>query len=233
MSTVLPPLLHSDTLPHPLLITTPFSPKEEQELLVHILGEKHRNKIVASTHPDVHIYSPDEKSDLYSIATVRALIQEMGLPPFEAARKVFFLRHAEKMLPTSSNALLKTLEEPSDDSFVVLFSEHPSLLLPTITSRLHRIASPSSSLASEEVAPFLEMVKQKQWPELLEAVTEIDDARADPFLHGVLQWAAQQGSPSRFGKVSFFVSQAQTALAHHVKLRTVLVHLFLELEGDL
>ena len=42
---------------------------------------------------------------------------------------------AEKMTTSAANALLKTLEEPSDDSIIVLLSNDMASLLPTIISR--------------------------------------------------------------------------------------------------
>jgi len=233
MPTALPPNLKSKTLPHPLLITESFSEEELTEFLVHIMGEEHRAKILSSNHPDVHIYHPEEKSGRYPITTIRAFINEMALPPFEAKRKVFFLFDAEKMLPTSSNALLKTLEEPSEDSFVVLFSENPNALLPTIASRLHQISSPPSLAASEDVAPLFAMAKNQQWPELLDTIAEFDDSRADPFFKGALEWAVKQKKTPLFGRISSLVAEGQTALAHNVKLRTVLLNFFLELDGEL
>jgi DNA polymerase III subunit delta' len=88
-----------------------------------------------SHHPDLHLYSPEGKSGLHSIASIRQLIEEVGLPPFEASCKIFIIYEAERMLPTSGNALLKTLEEPNLDTLLILLSKEPQALLPTIFSR--------------------------------------------------------------------------------------------------
>ena len=65
--------------------------------------------------PDLHLLLPEgEKTLHHPITAIRALIQEASLPPFEAPCKVFIIDDAEKMLPASCNALLKTLEEPPE-----------------------------------------------------------------------------------------------------------------------
>lgn len=97
--------------------------------------QQHLFKLNAGIHPDLHIYRPEGKSGMHSIASIRALIEEVYLPPHEAKRKVFIIHDADRMLPYSSNALLKTLEEPSLETVIILVSSSAELLLPTILSR--------------------------------------------------------------------------------------------------
>jgi DNA polymerase-3 subunit gamma/tau len=56
--------------------------------------------------------------------------------PGPGARRVLILESAEGMLDTSSNSLLKTLEEPPGDSFLILTTARRSALAPTVLSRL-------------------------------------------------------------------------------------------------
>lgn len=104
-------------------------------------------------HPDIHILKPDPKSDQHPIATIRALLQEASLPPFEAPCKIFIIHDAEKMLPTSSNALLKTLEEPPPRTRFILLTSQIESLLPTIVSRCCRI--PFFPIGDDELATFV------------------------------------------------------------------------------
>ncbi len=104
-------------------------------------------------HPDLHILHPDPSTGQHPIATIRALIQETSLPPFEAPCKVFIIHDVEKMLPTSSNALLKTLEEPPADTQFILLTSAPSFLLPTIVSRCSKV--PFYPVSDEELTCFL------------------------------------------------------------------------------
>jgi len=229
MSTALPPTLKAPALPSSLLLKGELSKELERELLVHLLGKEHQEKITTGNHPDVHIYRPEEKSGLYAIQTIRAFIDEMGLPPFEASKKVFILYEADQMLPSSSNALLKTLEEPSQDSFVLLVSSRPEALLPTIRSRLHPIALSSSEASEIDVSAYFALAQNRQWPELFEALSEIDESDAEAIFKGSLTWAAKQEDPRIFTTCSVWLAEAQTALAHHVKLRNILVNFFIRL----
>jgi hypothetical protein len=104
-------------------------------------------------HPDLHVLYPDADSGQHSVATLRQLIEETSLPPFEAPCKVFIIHDIEKMLPTSSNTLLKTLEEPPADTQFILLTASPSSLLPTILSRCSKI--PFYSVSDEELTTLL------------------------------------------------------------------------------
>lgn len=121
---------------------------------------KHLHKLEAGTHPDLHIYRPEGKIGMHSIATMRSLSEEVYLPPYEGRRKVFIIHDADRMLPYSANALLKTFEEPSPDTVIILLSSSPDLLLPTILSRCS--AFRFHALSEEELTQLL--MNQKQLP---------------------------------------------------------------------
>ncbi|MBA3237401.1 MAG: AAA family ATPase [Parachlamydiaceae bacterium] len=95
----------------------------------------HLYKLNAGMHPDLHIYRPEGKIGMHSLAAMRSLSEEVYLPPYETDRKVFIIYHADRMLSYSANALLKTFEEPSPETVILLLSSSPELLLPTILSR--------------------------------------------------------------------------------------------------
>ena len=86
-------------------------------------------------HPDLHLLRPEGKSGTHTIEEIRNLIDEVHKPPFAGERKVFILFEADRMLVASANALLKTLEEPSLDTTLILLTDSPQELLPTIYSR--------------------------------------------------------------------------------------------------
>jgi len=74
------------------------------------------------------------------IATVRAILQEAARAPAIARRKVFIIGDAERMVPQegseyAANAFLKLLEEPHENTTLILTSSEPGSLLPTIRSR--------------------------------------------------------------------------------------------------
>ncbi len=104
-------------------------------------------------HPDIHIYRPEGKLGMHSIDSMRQMCEKVYLAPFSANRKVFIIHHAEKMLPSSSNSLLKTFEEPSLDSVIILISSNSRALLPTVLSRCRAIRF--HQLELDEIKNFL------------------------------------------------------------------------------
>jgi DNA polymerase-3 subunit delta' len=118
-----------------------------------LMGEKSAPKIASLSHPDLHLLSPVGKSGMHPVENIRNLIDEASLPPYEAPVKVFLIDDAERMLPTSSNALLKTLEEPFSHSYFILVTSAPEALLPTIVSRSRKI--PFFALSQQEVSDFI------------------------------------------------------------------------------
>lgn len=103
--------------------------------------------------PDIRRYEVEEPASVHTIASMKELKEEVGIPPLEGDRKVFIIKEAHKMLPASSNALLKTLEEPMGSSVLILIAPSVSELLPTVVSRCCKIAFPL--LQEEEVQEIL------------------------------------------------------------------------------
>lgn len=74
------------------------------------------------------------------VAQIRDLVDHrLSLRLFEGRRRVIVIDPADAMNVQAQNALLKTLEEPPDDTVLVLVSATPDELLPTIRSRCLRV----------------------------------------------------------------------------------------------
>ena len=83
-----------------------------------------------------------------SIAEIRALKKKIELKAFEARYKVVIIWHAEKIRTEAANAFLKLLEEPPDDTLILMTVEDTTKLLATILSRcqllkMNRLSSDS------------------------------------------------------------------------------------------
>jgi len=83
--------------------------------------------------PDVISFRP--KKEILTVDEMRFLKQTCYLRPMSARKRVFIVNEAEKMNENSANSLLKILEEPPLFSHIILISNNPFLLLPTIKSR--------------------------------------------------------------------------------------------------
>ena len=95
----------------------------------------------------------------HGLASVRLLHRRVALTPFSGKRKVVILGDAERLIvqeasQEAANALLKVLEEPPADTWVILTTAEPLALLPTIRSRLVSLRVPRVS--DGEVRRFLE-----------------------------------------------------------------------------
>ena len=95
-------------------------------------------RVAAGTHPDVHLLEP-EGSDI-KIEQVRQAQGDLSLKAFEGKRKVLIVDDAAAMNVPSSNAFLKTLEEPPRDSLIIRITAMTQSLLDTIRSRCQTIA---------------------------------------------------------------------------------------------
>jgi DNA polymerase III subunit delta' len=90
-------------------------------------------RIWSKRHPDILLVEPEKTT--ISIEQVRELIGEIAYQPFEARFRVVILDPAEQMRPEAHNSLLKTLEEPSSRTIIILVTTNPYMLLDTIRSR--------------------------------------------------------------------------------------------------
>jgi DNA polymerase III subunit delta' len=119
----------------------------------------------AGSHPDLHVlqpeanykssdsliakyalrYAPADKSKeskdstVIRIDQVRSLIEAAQTRPQIAACKVLILSPADSMNVNAANSLLKLLEEPPADSYLLLIADRPARLPATIRSRCVRM----------------------------------------------------------------------------------------------
>lgn len=96
-------------------------------------------KIDSGTHPDVFFIEPKGASHSVGIDEIREAINRANLKPYEGKKKVFIINSAHSMNAAASNAFLKTLEEPPDNTVFILISRSEKELLPTIASRSHTV----------------------------------------------------------------------------------------------
>lgn len=103
--------------------------------------------LAANTHPDAFVLEPEEVDKAIRVDQVRELVGFVVQTAQLGGRKVVLVEPTESMNINASNALLKSLEEPSGDTVLLLISHQPSRLLPTIKSRCVQQACPLPSEA--------------------------------------------------------------------------------------
>jgi len=93
----------------------------------------------AGTHPDYFRVEPAEDSSVIKVDQVRELAEKLSLSSHHGGFKVALLAPADAMNINAANSLLKTLEEPSDNTVLLLVSTRPARLPATIRSRCQQL----------------------------------------------------------------------------------------------
>jgi len=103
-------------------------------------------KIEAGSHPDLLLVSPEDRQ--IKIDEIRLIDEALSFRPFEGRKKIVIIDDADTMNIAAANAFLKTLEEPPEDSVIILISSRTDRLPATIRSRCSRVNFVTLSLES-------------------------------------------------------------------------------------
>jgi DNA polymerase-3 subunit delta' len=104
-------------------------------------------------HHNFQLIHP-EGAQGYKIDQLRELRRNVSLMAFHEGKRVYLLPDADKMKPEGANAILKTLEEPSEGVVLILVTSQLIKILPTIISRCQKV--PFTRISEQELEPFLE-----------------------------------------------------------------------------
>lgn len=91
--------------------------------------------MVAGSHPDFYQLKSVKGRPSLGIDSIRTIINSVYSRARQSNVKVVLLPHAELLTEQATNALLKTLEEPPEDTYFFLVCQTPVRLLPTLRSR--------------------------------------------------------------------------------------------------
>jgi DNA polymerase-3 subunit delta' len=121
--------------------------------------DKKETRIFVQTHPDVLVIPPDPPQLMIKVDQVRRVIGTIYFRPAEAKERVYIFTDSAFM-KEAANSLLKVLEEPPEFATIMLLTENPGELLPTIRSR-----SMTFTLCALPVAELEEYLAkaQPQW----------------------------------------------------------------------
>lgn len=110
--------------------------------------------ILGGTHPDLFRLGLEEERNEIVVDQVRGFIASLVLTPSIGTRRVGLIEPADRLNRNAANALLKTLEEPSNEVWLVLVTDHPERLPVTVLSRCQKrpIRVPEPDLAGQWLA---------------------------------------------------------------------------------
>src|SRR4051794_16181968 len=118
-----------------------------------------RARTASGAHPDLTWVVPSGAHEMLRRDVDDAVVSAATRTPFESTRRVFVLERVETMNDEAANALLKTLEEPAAYVVLLLLTDRPGQVMPTIASRCQpvRFDPPTSEqLAQRLVAQGVE-----------------------------------------------------------------------------
>lgn len=94
-------------------------------------------KAFSGIHPDMFRVVPEDGKKLLSVKTVReTCLSRLYAAPTEGENKVFLFPDCDNLSVVVQNALLKSVEEPPDDTMFILCAQGREGLLTTVISRL-------------------------------------------------------------------------------------------------
>lgn len=104
-----------------------------KSILAEILGKLILNGDLNREYVDIINYRPSKAS--FGVDDVREIIDEVNKKPFEGDKKVIIIHQGNKLTIQAQNALLKTIEDPPTEVYIIILCESLELILDTIKSR--------------------------------------------------------------------------------------------------
>ncbi|MEO0346480.1 MAG: hypothetical protein AAF229_09500 [Pseudomonadota bacterium] len=142
------------TLTHAVMLVGPLG-MGKRALATNLVGRFLGVSLDASAeslthqHPDFHVVRPEEDKRQIAVDQIRGLTATLALSAHGSQGKAALIEPADSMTTAAANSLLKTLEEPTADSLLVLVVDGRGRLPATILSRTTRYAvHPPTRLAA-------------------------------------------------------------------------------------
>jgi DNA polymerase III subunit delta' len=126
-------------------------------------ADKRDTRILIQTHPDVLIVPPDPPQLLIKMGQVRQVIHAAYYRPPNEARRSFSIFTTSAFMKEAANSLLKVLEEPPEHTSLILLTENPQELLPTIRSRA--VVHYLGALAASDLESLLALRRPELQPQ--------------------------------------------------------------------
>ena len=121
------------------LINYIFSKDEESNYDIDNLQINDSNKsfklVLNQTHPNFHLIDLLDEKKIIEISQIRDMINYANKSAFNNKERIVLIDNAENLNLSSSNALLKIIEEPNENVFFILIFDNNRKIIETIKSR--------------------------------------------------------------------------------------------------
>lgn len=91
--------------------------------------------MMAGTHPDWYALSPEKGKQALGVDAIRGVLENLYQRSRQGGAKLVWIENSEQLTEAAANALLKTLEEPPEETYFLLGCHEPTRLLATLRSR--------------------------------------------------------------------------------------------------
>ncbi len=158
-------LAETGSIPHAFLFSGPEAVGKKTLArwflrLANCLAEKNRpceecsscREIREDTHTDVLEIIPVKKQ--IEVEQIKLVRERVGYRGLKANYKGIIIDDAHFMNPHAQNGLLKTLEEPTENTMIFLITEYPHALLKTVLSRCFHLRF--SFVAEKDISAIIE-----------------------------------------------------------------------------
>ena len=93
------------------------------------------NLLSQNTHPNLFLVSPNKNKKIIDFNQIKEMQDYLNMSVFNKLPKIIIINRCETLNISSSNSLLKSLEENYENVFFILIHDIKKTLLPTIKSR--------------------------------------------------------------------------------------------------
>src|SRR5437868_12336553 len=149
-------------LGHAYLISGPVGSgkREVAAELANVVNGTDVEDVFSSKAREIFVAEPESKSRRILIEQIRALEHGLQMRGAEGRRKVAIIAEADRLQSQAANAFLKTLEEPPQNSLLLLLTALPEALPDTIISRCLNLPlrAPSQTEQSTHEKHLLEVL---------------------------------------------------------------------------
>jgi len=155
--------------------------------------------IEKNLHPDIYKIKKEIDKKNITVEQIRLLEEKLSVHSFLKGYKIAILENVEDLNPASANALLKTLEEPTSKTILILTAQSIKTLPKTIISRVQKIKL--LPVSADEIYKNLEIQTDSLKARHLSKLAMGRPGRALSFLKNEKMWQAYQFQLNNFFEI--------------------------------
>ncbi|MDR0899125.1 MAG: hypothetical protein LBM27_02065 [Lactobacillaceae bacterium] len=148
---------------------------DQQALIKKIVDILSDNQDTSEDYYNVFNLEVEEGKKIISVDQVRNLMEEFQNKT--KVVKIAIIHEAEKLNPSSSNALLKFIETPDENQIIIFIAKSESSVLSTIRSRTQIVVLPSTSKEELQASLVNDGVSVEEAELLSKVVSDLDAAK--------------------------------------------------------